>query len=52
MRTVFSIDGEFWAVNWGSGLTEYQEDEFWDSQPYRVKKQEKNITATEYIPID
>lgn len=44
--TIIEIDGELWRIDWERGLTELQEDEFWD-QPYRVKKIEKAVTRIE-----
>lgn len=37
MQTILKIKDEFVAINWGKGLTEQQEDSFWD-QPYLVDK--------------
>ena len=51
VQTVINIDGELWAIDWGRGLTEYQENEFSD-QPYRVVKREKQIVVTEYVAVE
>ena len=51
MQTIFSINGELWAIDWGRGLTEYQENDFYGSQPYRVEKRERQITITEYVEV-
>ena len=42
MEEIFSIDGEYWAVPWQCGLTEYQEN-IYDDQPYRVEPVKKTI---------
>lgn len=44
--TIIEIDGELWRIDWEMGLTECQDDEFWN-QPYRVKKIEKEVTRIE-----
>lgn len=46
VTTIIDIDGELWEIDWARGLTEYQENEFYD-QPYRVKKVEKKVTRIE-----
>lgn len=45
MTTIFKIDEQYYALEWEQGLTEYQENEFWE-QPYKVKKVEEVITTT------
>ena len=47
METIFQVGNDLWAVPWHRGLTECQEDEFWD-QPYRVVKKTRVITETYY----
>ena len=42
MAEIFEIDGEYWAVPWQNGLTEYQEDTY-IGQPYRVEPIEETI---------
>ena len=51
VQTIIDIDGELWAIDWDRGLTEYQENEFYN-QPYRVVKREKQIIVTEYIAME
>ena len=51
METIFKIGNDLWAVPWHRGLTECQEDEFWD-QPYRVVKKTKVITETYYETLE
>ena len=46
VSTIINIDGELWEIDWDRGLTEYQENEFYN-QPYRVKKVEKEVTRVE-----
>lgn len=49
MQTIFEINGRYFALDWDRGLTERQENEFWN-QPYEVEKKEyaKTITVTEW----
>lgn len=49
MQTIFEINGRYFALDWDRGLTECQENEFWN-QPYEVEKKEytKTITVTEW----
>lgn len=49
MDTIFKIGGNLWDIPWEQGLTEYQEDEFWD-QPYRVKEVKKMVEVVNYLP--
>ena len=51
VQTIIDIDGELWAIEWYRGLTEYQENEFYN-QPYRVVKREKQIVVTEYVAME
>lgn len=48
VTTIVQIDDSenLWAIDWMRGLTEYQENEFYD-QPYKVKKVEKVVTKVE-----
>lgn len=52
MTTVFKIGGRYFAIDWDRGLTECQENEYWN-QPVEVTKRqyEKTIVVTEWIPI-
>ena len=45
MKTIFKIGADLWAVEWGRGLTEMQENEYY-WQPYRVKEVRKQVTIT------
>lgn len=47
METIFKVGDDLWAIPWQRGLTEYQENEFYD-QPYRVIKKTRVITETYY----
>ena len=51
VQTIIDIDGELWAIDWDRGLTECQENEFYN-QPYRVVKREKQIVVTEYVALE
>lgn len=50
--TVVKLLGRYFSVDWEEGLTEYQENEFYN-QPIEVEKKtyEKTITVTEWIPV-
>lgn len=50
VRTIIDVDGELWAISWDRGLTEYQENGFYN-QPYRVVKKEKQVIITEYVAV-
>lgn len=51
IQTIINIDGELWEIDWQKGLTEYQENEFYN-QPYRVVKREKQVIVTEYVAVE
>lgn len=51
MTTVFECDGRTFAIDWNSGLTEYQEDEFYN-QPYEVEFQEETITVRKWVSVN
>ena len=50
MTSIVEMCGRFFELNWSRGLTEYQENEFYD-QPFEVVKStyEKTITVTEWV---
>lgn len=49
-QTIVKLRDKYFSIDWSQGLTEIQEDEF-DDQPYEVKKVEKMIPVTEWIPV-
>lgn len=53
MATVFELGGRYFAIDWDRGLTECQENEYWN-QPVEVTKRqyEKTIVVTEWVPIE
>lgn len=51
MRTIFRVDDDYWCIPWQRGLTEYQENEFYD-QPYRVVPKTEQIVVTRYERMD
>lgn len=51
IKTIIDIDGDLWAIDWNRGLTECQENEFYD-QPYRVVKQERQVVIAEYVAVE
>lgn len=50
MQTVFKYNGEYWAIDWYSGLTECQENEY-PSNPYRVERKERVVTVVDWVKI-
>lgn len=49
--TIFKVNNDLWCVEWEEGLTEYQENEFYD-QPYKVKCIEDVVIVKKYVPIN
>lgn len=51
--TIVEMMGRFFSIDWEEGLTECQENEFYE-QPYEVEKHtyEKTITVTEWVPME
>ena len=52
METIFQAGGRYFSICWRRGLTECQENEFWE-QPVEVRKHtyQKTITVTEWKPV-
>lgn len=50
MQTVFKYNGEYWAIDWRSGLTELQENEY-SSNPYRVERKERVVTVVDWVRV-
>ena len=50
METIIQVGDDLWSIPWQQGLTEYQENEFWD-QPVRVERKERVVTSVYYMPI-
>lgn len=52
VTTISQIGDRYFSTDWEEGLTEYQENEYYE-QPVEVQKKtyEKIITVTEWIPI-
>lgn len=50
VQTIIQAGEDFWAIDWERGLTEIQENEFYD-QPYRVIRKEKQITQVYYEQV-
>lgn len=53
MQTIFKIGEQYYSIDWMKGLTEMQENEYWDD-PYKVKRKEEVITKTvvSYVPME
>lgn len=50
MTSIIKIRDKYFAIDWFKALTEYQENGI-DDQPYEVKKVEKMVPVTEWIPV-
>ena len=50
-QTIFEVQGRLFALDWEEGLTENQENEFFD-QPYEVEKRTKVVEVNEYVKKD
>lgn len=50
VTSIIVLNDRYFAVDWEQGLTELQENEFWN-QPYEVEKKtfQKTIIVTEWI---
>lgn len=53
VSSIIKIEDDLWCVNWSEGLTEMQENIFWQ-QPFKVKLEEKEVVIkkTMIIPIN
>ena len=53
IQTIFKIGEQYYAINWMRGLTEMQENEYWDD-PYKVERKEEIVTKTviKYVPME
>ena len=53
VTTISQIGDRYFSTNWDEGLTEYQENEYYE-QPVEVEKNtyEKTITVTEWVPVN
>lgn len=53
VATISQIGDRYFSTNWEEGLTESQENEYYE-QPVEVQKKtyEKTITVTEWVPVE
>ena len=51
MTTVINLCGKNVAIDWQKGLTECQENEFYD-QPYFVEKKERVVTVVDWVKTE
>lgn len=53
MQTIFKIGEQYYAIDWMKGLTEMQDNEYWDD-PYKVERKEEVVTTTvvSYVPVE
>ena len=50
ITSIIKIRDKYFAIDWFKAPTEYQENGI-DDQPYEVKKVEKMVPVTEWIPV-
>lgn len=48
MTTIFKYENKLYALEWEHGLTEYQENEFYD-QPYEVEEKKEFVEVIKYV---
>ncbi len=51
MTTVFEVGGRLFALDWMKGLTEMQDNDFWE-QPYEVREVTKMVEVKEYVKLE
>lgn len=51
METIFKVGGDLWAIPWQRGLTECQENEFYD-QPHRVIEKVRVVIEMYYKALE
>lgn len=53
MQTIFKINEQLYCIYWERGLTECQDNEYWE-QPYKVERKEEVVTQTivTYEPLE
>ena len=49
--TIIKVGEDYWDIPWERGLTECQENMFWE-QPFRVKPVEEVVTVTNWVPLE
>ena len=49
-QSIIELRDKCFAIDWEKGATEMQENEFYN-QPYEVKKVEKMVPVTEWVPV-
>ena len=50
VKSIVELCGRYFAIDWDRGLTEMQENEFYN-QPYEVKQVEKMVKVTEWVDV-
>lgn len=43
-------DGTFWSLEYDRGLTEYQDNEYWEQVPRQVKRKEETRVVVSWVP--
>lgn len=51
MTTVFEVGGRLFALDWMKGLTEMQDNDFWE-QPYEVREVTKMVEVKKYVKLE
>lgn len=49
MITIVKLCGRYFAIHWERGLTERQDDDFWNSFIKEVKPKERITTVTDWV---
>ena len=52
ITSICHLNGRYFAVDWDQGLTEMQEDGFWDSSIKEVEPYEETIVVKRWRPIE
>lgn len=49
VSTIIKIKDKLFCINWSQGLTEYQDNDFYE-QPFEVEEKTKTIVKKYYVP--
>lgn len=49
---VYADDGKYYKVYWNEAATEMQEHEFWSQGAIEVEQVTKEITVTDWFPVE
>lgn len=51
VQTIIRVEQDLWCVPWEAGLTEEQENMYYE-QPYKVQRKERVVTEVYYEPVE